>query len=176
MFYFMLNIGRSDLRMFAWNVLQTCHPLELPAVASFRKQMKKKLCSYGNKRLNHFCLSRACGRWGHVFATSANPRSLKKMWSCHPLLLFMRVSMITNTWFQFWIGVCLPHPPDSTKEICYGDLVTDLVTEILWRRSCYGDSVTETPTHFNPYRFRQTLSTTHRRFMRCKGYLNTHQT
>ena len=42
--------------------------------------------------------------------------------------------------FQFWIGVCLPHPPDSTKEICYGDLVTrrscdgDLVTEILWQK------------------------------------------
>ena len=50
------------------------------------------------------------------------------------------------------------------------------VTEILLRRSCYGDSVTETPTHFNPYRFRQTLSTTHRRLIPCKGYLNTHQT
>ena len=50
------------------------------------------------------------------------------------------------------------------------------VTEILLRRSCCGDSVTETPTHFNPYRFRQTLSTTHRRLMPCKGYLNTHQT
>ena len=42
--------------------------------------------------------------------------------------------------FQFWIGVCLPHPPDSTKEICYGDLVTrrscdeNLVTEILWQK------------------------------------------
>ena len=42
--------------------------------------------------------------------------------------------------FQFWIGACLPHPPDSTKEICYGDLVTrrscdeDLVTEILWQK------------------------------------------
>ena len=44
----------------------------------------------------------------------------------------------------------------------------------LLRRSCYGDSVTETPTHFNPYRFRQTLSTTHRRLIPCKGYLNTH--
>ena len=64
------------------------------------------------------------------------------------------------------------NPPDSSKEICYGDLVT----EILLRRSCYGDSVTETPTHFNPYRFRQTLSTTHRRLIPCKGYLNTHQT
>ena len=53
------------------------------------------------------------------------------------------------------------NPPDSSKEICDGDLVT----EILLRRSCYGDSVTETPTHFNPYRFRQTLSTTHRRLI-----------
>ena len=52
-------------------------------------------------------------------------------------------------------------------ESCYGDSVTE---------SCYGDSVTETPTHFNPYRFRQTLSTTHRRLIPCKGYLNTHQT
>ena len=50
------------------------------------------------------------------------------------------------------------NPPDSSKEICYGD------------------SVTETPTRFNPYRFRQTLSTTHRRLIPCKGYLNTHQT
>ena len=31
------------------------------------------------------------------------------------------------------------NPPDSSKEICYGDLVT----EILLRRSCYGDLVTE---------------------------------
>ena len=45
------------------------------------------------------------------------------------------------------------------------------VTEILLRRS-----VTETPTHFNPYRFRPTLSTTHRRLIPCKVYLNTHQT
>ena len=43
------------------------------------------------------------------------------------------------------------------------------VTEILLRRSCYGDSVTEIPTHFNSYRFRQTLSTTHRRLIPCKG-------
>ena len=64
------------------------------------------------------------------------------------------------------------NPPDSSKEICYGDLVT----EILLRRSCYGDSVTATPAHFNPYRFRQTLSTTHRRLIPCKGYLNTLQT
>ena len=42
-------------------------------------------------------------------------------------------------------------------------------------RSCDGDSVRQTPTHFNPYRFRQTLSTTHRRLIPCKGYLNTHQ-
>ena len=59
------------------------------------------------------------------------------------------------------------NPPDSSKEICYGDLVT----EILLRRSCYGDSVTETPTHFNPYRFRLTLSTTLRRLIPCKGFL-----
>ena len=45
---------------------------------------------------------------------------------------------------------------------------------MLLRKSCYGDSVTETPTHFNPYRFRQTLSTTHRRLIPCKGYLNQH--
>ena len=32
--------------------------------------------------------------------------------------------------FQSWIGVCLAHPPGSTKEICYGDLVT----EILWQK------------------------------------------
>ena len=25
------------------------------------------------------------------------------------------------------IGVCLAHPPDSTKEICYGDLVTEIL-------------------------------------------------
>ena len=40
MVYLILNIGRSDLRMVAWNVLQTC--LGVPAVASFRKKMKKK--------------------------------------------------------------------------------------------------------------------------------------
>ena len=45
-----------------------------------------------------------------------------------------------------------------------------------WQQCGSRDSVTETPTHFNPNRFRQTLSTTHRRLIPCKGYLNTHQT
>ena len=38
MFYSILNIGRSDLRMFTCNVLQTC--LGVPAGASFRKIKK----------------------------------------------------------------------------------------------------------------------------------------
>ena len=51
-----------------------------------------------------------------------------------------------NLKFQFWIGVCLAHPPDSTKEICYGDSVTEIptqsVTEILLRRFCDRNSHT----------------------------------
>ena len=37
-FYLILNIGKSDLQMFAWNVLQPC--LGVPAVASFTKKNK----------------------------------------------------------------------------------------------------------------------------------------
>ena len=44
MFYLILNIRRSDLRMFAWNVLQAC--LGVPAVASFRKQKWKRYTWY----------------------------------------------------------------------------------------------------------------------------------
>ena len=40
MFYFILNIGRSDLRMFARNVLQTC--LGVPVVALLKKQQTKE--------------------------------------------------------------------------------------------------------------------------------------
>ena len=88
MFYLILNIGRSDLRMLAWNVL--------PAVDSFRKKMKNSF-SNGNAR-PFLAFSMACGRWGHVFATIANPTTWKKVaMSCHPLLL--GVSMIPNTWY-----------------------------------------------------------------------------
>ena len=61
-----------------------------------QKQMKKKNFSR-RKRLIIFAFSRACGRWGHVFATAPTLGPEKK--SGHPLLLFMRVSMITNTWY-----------------------------------------------------------------------------
>ena len=40
MFSIILNIGRSDLRMFAWNVIKTC--LGAPSVASFRKKRKPR--------------------------------------------------------------------------------------------------------------------------------------
>ena len=38
----------------------------------------------------------ACGRWRHVFVTSANPRSCKKKWPCRPLqkLLLVGENMI----------------------------------------------------------------------------------
>ena len=38
----------------------------------------------------------ACGRWRHVFATSANPRSRKKKWPCYPLLLFAWGKMLNQ--------------------------------------------------------------------------------
>ena len=41
------------------------------------------------------------GLWsGHIFGASASPRSLPKKWLCHPLSLFMAVSMIPNMWHR----------------------------------------------------------------------------
>ena len=42
--------------------------------------------------------SMACGRWGYVYSIRANLYPEKK-WPCHPLLLFMGVSMVPNTWY-----------------------------------------------------------------------------
>ena len=61
------------------DVLQTCHPLGVPAVALFRKQTKKILW----KHLIIFAFSRARGRWGHIFATTRSAKVLKKKCPCH---------------------------------------------------------------------------------------------
>ena len=77
---FLLSIGKlvSDIKC-GGRFTDICHPLGVPAVASFRKQTKKKK-KILQKHLVIFAFSRVCGRWGHVFATtrSANHSSWKK--------------------------------------------------------------------------------------------------
>ena len=51
---------------------------------------REKRFSYGNTG-PFLALLMACGRWGHVFVTSANPRSCKKKWPCRPLLNLLLV-------------------------------------------------------------------------------------
>ena len=57
--------------------------------------MGKKRFSYGNA-WPFWAYLMACVRWGHVFVTSANPRSCKKKWPCRPLqkLLLVGENMI----------------------------------------------------------------------------------
>ena len=82
MFHLIFNIGRSYLRMFARNFCgQIC--LRVPAVASFRKKCGEKCFSYGNG-WPFLAFLMACGRWGHVFATSANARSCTKNMALSP--------------------------------------------------------------------------------------------
>ena len=60
MFYLMLNIGRSNIRMFAWNVTDT------PYLQSPLSEQKWKNKSKGNG-WQCVAFSMACGRWGHAF-------------------------------------------------------------------------------------------------------------
>ena len=88
----------------AWNVLQAF--LGLSAIGPFRKIMKDILFSYGNAWAL-LTFSKACARWGHVFATDASPRSWTKNW-LHNLPMFMAVSMILNMWHSS--SYCMQHP------------------------------------------------------------------
>ena len=91
-----------DLRMFAWNILQTC--LGVPAIGSFRKKMKKKWKknekkSYGNA-WPLLTFLEACGRWGRgdTFSPlySASPRSWTKRLAMSPS------STVHMTWQSLW--------------------------------------------------------------------------
>ena len=70
-FHFRFTVGRSDSRMFAWNLLRT----DMPSSTCSRlvqTKMEKKRFSYGNA-WPFLALLMACGRWGYVVVTSANP-------------------------------------------------------------------------------------------------------
>ena len=74
MFHLIFNVGGPDLRMFASNVLQTDMPWSTCSRLVQNKIGKKK--SFRAETPDHFlAFLMACSRWGHVFATSANPRS-----------------------------------------------------------------------------------------------------
>ena len=75
MFHLIFNIGRSDLRILRGAFYGQTALKYLQSPRSEKKRKKKK--SYGNARL-FLAFLMACGWWGHVFATSANPRSGKK--------------------------------------------------------------------------------------------------
>ena len=66
------------LRSQIFEYLHECfyrHALRVPAIGLFRKKKKrKKKTVFLRKRLTIIDLLKACGRWGHVFATtSASP-------------------------------------------------------------------------------------------------------
>ena len=87
-----LDIGHtlSNLGIIAWRCLR------VQQSARSGKMMEKMLFSYGNAR-PLLTLLKACGRWGHVFGTSASPGSWTKKTGyvmTHPLPLFMAVSVI----------------------------------------------------------------------------------
>ena len=107
-----LNIGpkQSVLRIFARNFVQTW--LEAPGSGSSRKKRgKKKSSSHGNAWLLNLLYYRplwrpAIGR--DTFSGLApvlGPQ--QKSWLCHPIPLFMAVSMMQNTWHSS--GYCTRH-------------------------------------------------------------------
>ena len=73
---------------------------------TLRTKQRRGSKAYGFRKQCHegsTTSSREMTRWytwsgGHVFATSASPRSRTKNWPCHPLPLFMAVRMIPNVW------------------------------------------------------------------------------
>ena len=81
------------------------HALEHLEVACPKKQLVIFFSSY-SKCLSIIDLLKVCDWSGHIFGASASPRSLtKKNWLCHPLALFMAVSMIPNMWHSscYWM-------------------------------------------------------------------------
>ena len=112
-----INIGRSDLRKFAWKFLQTC--LGVPAVASFRKKMGKKMIFLRKRVWSLLAFLMACGRWGRVFATSANPSPCKK--SGHATLSF-------TVWGGEYCTKMCNIRIDGARGICEGDYFRRLVS------------------------------------------------
>ena len=50
---------------------------------------------------------KVCDWSGHIFGASTSPRPFTKKWLCHPLPLFVAVSMIPNMWHSSW--QCMRH-------------------------------------------------------------------
>ena len=85
--------------IFAWKVFTGIYWSICNRLVQQKKNEKKTMCfSYGNA-WPLLTFSRACGRWGRVFATT-NSASLrpwtKKNWLSHPFPLLMAVSMLLN--------------------------------------------------------------------------------
>ena len=105
--------SHAVLPIFVRNFVQIC--LEAPGNGSFRKKKKAKKMSssFWNAWLLLTSL-KACDCSGHIVGGSASPTSLtKKLAICHPLPLFMAVSMIPNMWPSSCD--CMRHSWSATK-------------------------------------------------------------